>query len=278
MSEAHHAAILRWLSAVEPDEITVSCAESPLPGAVVLESCLAEAPFAWLAELAGHCPVRAAVEHCARPDASRTRLAELASATPRITLDGRPGSGPPVRYAAPPARRRGLLGLGSTPPAPSGTLAQRLAAALAVLPLHDGAESPAARLLVTADCTACGVCARSCPHGALDLAVVDGVATLSHLLDSCQGDGTCVAVCPEDAIVRERNHEWSSIGDPPATVLATMPVRKCATCRAPFTVPADAASELCPVCRVKAADPFAVHLPPAARALLDRRRRDRSRG
>ncbi|AQP45227.1 4Fe-4S binding protein [Tessaracoccus flavus] len=273
MSEASHAAILRWLDAAEPAEITLSCAESPLPGAVILDRCLAEVPAAWVAELATHCPVRAAVDHCARPEVARSRLAELASVTTAITLDGGPSSGHPVRYTHPPARRRALFGLGSTTPAPSGTLAERLAAALSRLPLTLEAESPAARLRITRDCTACGLCARSCPHGALGFAVVEGVAAIHHKLDACQGDGTCVAVCPEDAIVRDGTHRWAEVRDHPVVEVTALPVLRCGKCNAPFADNSDTPSALCPVCRVTAAEPFGVHLTPTARALLERRRR-----
>lgn len=277
MTEAKHAAVLRWLAAASLDDVTVSCAESSLPGSVVLDCCLSEAPLAWVAEWATHATVHAAVDHCARPDAARGHLAELSALTPRIRLDGGPGPGQQVRYAAPPARRRGLFGLGApADPGPSGTHAQRLAAALAALPLDDDAPSQAANLTVTDACTACGVCVRSCPHDALALTVTDGVATLSHELSACEGEDVCAAFCPAEAIVRAGEHRWADVRERPVVELRAMPVRYCAQCRAVFSTPDDAT--LCPVCRLQEADPFAVHLPPAARALLERRRRAAGKG
>lgn len=273
MSEAAHAAILRWLAASTPARITVSCAEAALPGTVVLDGCLADAPLAWLAELAGHAPVQVAADACATPEATRSRLQELAQLTSRITLDGGPTQAATVRYASPPARRRGLLGLGRTAPGPSGTHQQRLAAALAALPVDPDAPSPAARLTVTDACTACGVCVRGCPHDALELAVADGVATLTQLADSCQADHACVALCPHDAIHAADRLRWAEVREHPRGGLIAMAVRTCATCQTPF--PASTPGTLCPLCREREADPFGVHLPPAARALLERRRRRR---
>lgn len=272
MSEAKHAAILRWLSVAELDDVAVSCTEATLPGSIVLDRCLSETPLAWLAELATHATVHAAVEYCARTEAARNRLAEVAALTPRIRLDGGPGAGQQVHYSAPPARRRALFGLGAPAgPGPAGTHTQRLAAALAALPIDDNAPSQAANLSVTDACTACGVCVRSCPHQALELSVADGVATLSHELGACEGEDVCAAFCPVDAIVREVEHQWGHVRERPVIELKVLPVRSCAQCRAGFSTPDDAT--LCPVCRLQEADPFGVHLPPAARALLERRRR-----
>lgn len=271
MREARHAAILRWLEATSPAEVTASCAEASLPGTLVLDCCLAEAPLAWLAEVALRTPLRVALEGCTTPDAARGHVGEVARLTSRITLDGGPGAGAPVRYAAPPARRRGLLGLGRTAPGPTGTHQQRLAAALAALPLDPEAPSDAANLSATSACTACGVCVRACPHEALTLEVADGVATLTQRTDTCEGELACVALCPHDALHSDGARRWAEVGAP--AELTVLPVRTCASCQSPF--PASSPGELCQVCQDQEASPFTVNLPPAARALLEQRRRKR---
>ena len=273
MSEAGHAAILRWLKASELPDVSVSCAEAALPGTVVVDGCLADVPFAWLAELALHTHIRLAVASCATAEATRSRLSELAHLTSRITLDGGPTDAAAVRYSSPPARRRGLLGLGRAEPGPSGTHQQRLAAALTELPINPEAPSSAARLTVNANCTACSVCVRSCQHDALDLAVVEGTATLTHRTDTCEAELACDALCPYDAIHSDGLLAWDEVREGPATALAVMPVRTCATCQATFS--STAPGTLCPVCAQQEADPFAVRLTPAARALLEQRRRAR---
>ncbi|MBB1509661.1 4Fe-4S dicluster domain-containing protein [Tessaracoccus sp. MC1756] len=274
MTDAKHAAILRWLAALDAEHVTLACAESPQPGSIVLNACLAEVPLAWVAEVAVHSTVHLAVERCAQADAARSRLAQLADLTPRVLLDGGPSAGPEARYASPPARRRGLFGLGApASPGPAGTYAERLAAALAALPLDDAAPGQAAALTVSSACTSCAVCVRSCPHDALELTVADGVATLSQRLASCEDEGACVALCPAEAIEKHGRHRWGDVRDSPVVPLATMKVATCSVCQSIFTV--DGPHGRCPVCRLTDDDPFSVQLPPAARALLERRRRPR---
>ncbi|GAA4889101.1 hypothetical protein GCM10025789_01800 [Tessaracoccus lubricantis] len=135
MSETKHAAILRWVASGRMTDVTLSCEESPLPGAVVLDRCLTEVPFAWLVELAGLARLHLAVDHCAHSWEAAERFADLATLTTRIRLDGGPGTGVQVRYVAPPATDAEELPPGITQIlAPRGTYAERLAVALAQLP------------------------------------------------------------------------------------------------------------------------------------------------
>lgn len=272
--EARHGLILRWLADAGRDHVVLACAEAEVPGSLVLPCCLAAAPVAWVAELAAHASVHAAVESCASPDAARNHLAELASLTSRVLLDGGPGPGPTVSYLSPPTRRRGLLGLGGpSAAAPVGTHAERLAAALARLPVRQDASSHASRLTVSDACSACGVCVHSCPEDSLVLELTDGTATLSQRLGACQSERVCVALCPEGAITADGRFSWSEVAGHPTVALAEVAVVACRSCRASF--PAADCEPLCRVCRVNERAPFGVHLTPAAQALLDRRRAHR---
>ncbi|MBB1509665.1 hypothetical protein [Tessaracoccus sp. MC1756] len=135
MPERKHAAILRWLASSGVTDITLSCQESSLPGSVVLDRCLTEVPFAWLVELAVHCRLHLAVDHCEHSAEATKRFANLAVLTHRIRLDGGPGAGAQVFYASPPATDPDDLPAGATAVlAPRGTYAERLAVALASLP------------------------------------------------------------------------------------------------------------------------------------------------
>ena len=49
-------------------------------------------------------------------------------------------------------------------------------------------------------CTACGVCARTCPSGSLDLKVGGSGALLSFDAAACTGCGLCGDACPEDLL------------------------------------------------------------------------------
>ncbi|MFB9955869.1 ATP-binding protein [Cellulomonas denverensis] len=124
-----------------------------------------------------------------------------------------------------------------------------------------GTASPAldvlpAAELVADDCTACGVCARSCPEHALAL-VVDpdgGPARLHQAPLSCTDCGICVAICPAGALHRAG---VLAPGDRTGTrELAVLPVTTCRRCRAAVAVSVVSGDGLCPVCAERRRNPF----------------------
>ncbi|THV42085.1 4Fe-4S dicluster domain-containing protein [Glycomyces buryatensis] len=60
--------------------------------------------------------------------------------------------------------------------------------------LHDGP------FIVTADCTACGACLRTCPERCLR-PTPGGRTPLVVLPELCTGCGECAEVCPAEAIL-----------------------------------------------------------------------------
>ena len=60
-------------------------------------------------------------------------------------------------------------------------------------------------------CAFCYSCYRACPHGALE---PDIEASAMKVIESeCEICGTCMAICPGEAITRPTTHEWSGNGN-----------------------------------------------------------------
>lgn len=193
------------------------------------------------------------------------------SATTRLAASGAPAtsSGPVtatmrVATKAGPATATARVPASAAPAASTVPAATPPAAASPAAPLEPiGTASPAsvpdvlpAAELVADGCTACGVCARSCPEQALALAVDPdgGPARLHHTPLSCTDCGICVAICPAGAL---RRAGVLAPGDRPGTrELAVLPVTTCRRCRAAVAVAAVAGDGLCPVCADRRRNPF----------------------
>jgi ferredoxin len=86
---------------------------------------------------------------------------------------------------------------------------QRLLAALYGLPANRNGEFATARTAFGAvdvdaqRCSACGLCARFCPTGALQFAQETGQFSLSFRAAACIDCSICIAACPEDALRME---------------------------------------------------------------------------
>ncbi|WP_152230344.1 4Fe-4S dicluster domain-containing protein [Georgenia ruanii] len=148
---------------------------------------------------------------------------------------GPPGAAAPDLTAGPPA--------GS-----SGTAAPSLAA----LP------GPAPRLRARG-CTACGVCVRACPTGALGVRDGGGLTTLLQDPAACDGCRRCLDLCPESALSVDGAWPWDRVlaGDP--APVATLTTTTCARCGTLF--PTSSGERLCPVCTFRRRSPFGSALP-----------------
>lgn len=84
-------------------------------------------------------------------------------------------------------------------------------------------------------CTACGLCSRFCPTGALTderVCLPDGrdVFDLGFRPASCVNCGVCAAACPEGAIVVEAGVEPVAVARGTSTIVARRPVVACEVC------------------------------------------------
>lgn len=113
--------------------------------------------------------------------------------------------------------------------------------------------------LESSGCTACGVCTRACPEGALVIERSPDAFTLRESLRACVDCGDCIRLCPEQVLVRKEPASWGEVADDLWITVEEGPARSCARCHANFRPTAD---ELhCPTCTFRMANPFGSRLP-----------------
>jgi ferredoxin len=140
------------------------------------------------------------------------------------------------------------------------------------LPILDGLGL--ATITVAADkCTACGVCARACPTGALHFdeeTEADGFR-LSLSVPDCVGCGLCDHVCLPEAIVVEPHLAWDQLfaGEKTRTLVAG-PLAACERCSTKFW--SKAGEPYCPICELRRQNPFASIVPPSLKRQMSGRK------
>ncbi len=143
----------------------------------------------------------------------------------------------------------------------------RLVMALRKLDERDGLVSDAslaevgfASLTVGERCNGCGLCARACPTGALDLTNEENLRSLRFWPDRCVGCAACQDLCPANALDLTRPPSvaeflaWKA----PDTIWEGTPAL-CDRCRNPLDLECD--GSLCSLCAFRRTHP--VGRPPA---------------
>jgi ferredoxin len=155
---------------------------------------------------------------------------------------------------------------------------RRVVAALA----HLSAQKPArdipsleslgfADVSIAANCTACGVCARACPTGALQFQQEDNASyQLTFFPPACIGCEICIHVCAVDAITvgHQPSFEYVFGTDKPGVLYEGKLVR-CRRCNMLMAAQLD--SRLCPACEFRRENPFGSAMPPGFRG-VDRKK------
>lgn len=317
MPEMALPSLLSWLGRGDASDLELACAEHPDPArgsrrhhVVRLPWCIAEVPDHLFVEIvaAGPSRLHLRLDGCDRPEESRARVEPVGALLAALDENRR------VRILdeAPTGSRRSVLSGGSMPLGRRQMLLlggrsdrdrsaaqlshhQRLVAAvrrLAPPPIPAPAGTDALTgpgvVLTAPSCTACGVCTRSCPEHALDLAGrhtddVDGpgpavvvLHQVPHRCDGCGGVPVCVAGCPVGTLQVRAPRPWSALWDDGREEITRVRTVRCARCRVRFRVDderPDAGDDLratspgealCPACAQRRSDPFGSALPPEA--------------
>lgn len=122
-------------------------------------------------------------------------------------------------------------------------------------------DAPSA-LLVAAGCTACGVCVRACPSGALCIHQAGtgaGGFALSVSLASCVDCDRCLELCPSGTLTKIGQAAWARLIDDESEVVAVGSTDRCSHCGGVFA--GGAGGSLCPLCRFKMENPFGSRMP-----------------
>ncbi|MFH2039829.1 MAG: 4Fe-4S binding protein [Chloroflexota bacterium] len=120
-------------------------------------------------------------------------------------------------------------------------------------------------LSVSETCTACGVCARACPTGALHFKKNedDSVFSLDFKGRLCTACEICVHVCAPSAITIDRNPSFKQIFSEETVTLQAGSLVKCSRCGI-LTAEREETS-LCPLCEFRKENPFGSLYPPGLR-------------
>ncbi len=118
-----------------------------------------------------------------------------------------------------------------------------------------------AGLSVAETCTACGVCGRACPSGALTFTQNKGLRfELNFEARNCIGCEICSQVCAPQAISVDHHPGYQVIfSKEPIQILHQGRLVNCERCNTLFASETDI--KLCPLCRVRRESPFGTQLP-----------------
>ena len=113
-------------------------------------------------------------------------------------------------------------------------------------------EDAFTRLVASDACTACGLCARVCPTGTLQLAEADGYFELSFCAAECLNCGLCINLCEAGALERSGMPSLAEVLEGEVTLLRSGTLKRCRKCNATF----QGEGEFCPTCAFRKKRPF----------------------
>ena len=129
------------------------------------------------------------------------------------------------------------------------------------------------RLGVTDGCTACGLCARVCPTGALTVDVTDDHFEVIFSAAQCTDCGICTRFCGPGVLQRYGAPTYDDVLAPELWLLHEGALAHCQRCSATYAAEPD--ETLCPICRVRRKNPFSVEMPSELRQRIEAARAER---
>lgn len=118
-----------------------------------------------------------------------------------------------------------------------------------------------ALLYVNTNCSACGVCARACPTGALHFRQQESYFRLEFSTSDCIDCAICQKVCTENAIKIDHKPPISDIYKQDGLqILIEGDLSRCARCGVWFSPKQD--ETFCPICNYRVQHPFGSRMPP----------------
>lgn len=125
-----------------------------------------------------------------------------------------------------------------------------------------------ATLSISKECTACGVCARACPSGALQFATQDDLYYQVNFNPGiCIGCEACTVVCRVGAIQVQTAPSFEQVfGSRQPDPLISGELARCEHCQTLYAV--HSGSRLCPLCEFRQKNPFGSTFPPSYKGKL----------
>lgn len=118
---------------------------------------------------------------------------------------------------------------------------------------------------VTDDCTACGVCARACPTGALQMETAESSYRLTFSPQICLACDICSHVCAPNAISFVHDPTFDQVfGGEVDQVVQQGSLTRCSKCHTLFAARTEA--QLCPLCEFRRQNRFGAVMPPGLAA------------
>ncbi len=113
------------------------------------------------------------------------------------------------------------------------------------MPWRAGQALPFKTRRLNAHCSACLICGKRCPTGALQASETEQARVLSFDPAACTDCGLCEAICPHDALIVEPQYDPAELQG--RTTLLCRQQIPCRQCHTPFMSTTEG-DDLCPVC------------------------------
>ncbi|MBZ0296395.1 MAG: 4Fe-4S binding protein [Anaerolineae bacterium] len=107
---------------------------------------------------------------------------------------------------------------------------------------------------ISSDCTACAVCARVCPTGALQFEKQEDTFQITFASGDCVDCGLCMSYCEPGALQEDGLPIVQELVDSTPELLHAGELHRCSRCGMPFA--GDSQNGLCPVCAFRRNNPF----------------------